>query len=148
MNKDVYLVECLKKRLLPFITKHHENEKIIFWLDLATCHNANIVKAYLDQQKSRFCAKLENPPNVPQARGIEKFWAEFKRIYQQRSESPKNLHGFKLVWTKISKEVAKSSGGAKMNHTNKNLQKIRRKGVRATMCDISNTPRPLGFRIN
>jgi hypothetical protein len=36
INQDVYIKECLQKRLLPFARKH--NESVIFWPDLAPCH--------------------------------------------------------------------------------------------------------------
>lgn len=38
MNSDVYLNECIKKRLLPFIDQHHSRDKVVFWPDLAPIH--------------------------------------------------------------------------------------------------------------
>ena len=139
MNQHVYLNECLKKRLLPFILKHHEISDILFWPDLATCHYANTVKEYLVSKNVDFVQKTENPPNVPQARGIEKFWAECKRLYHLRQETPKNLQGFKLVWSRISKEASKNAGRAIMDHAYKYVQQIGRVGLRKAMCDITNT---------
>jgi hypothetical protein len=138
MNQYVYLEECVKKRLLPFILEHHELDEVLFWPDLATCHYANLVKEYLTEKKVNFVQKQENPPNVPQARGIEKFWAECKRLYHLRSKTPKNLQGFKLVWAKISKEAARNSGRAVMDHAYNYLKQFGYKGIRQAMCDISN----------
>ena len=79
MTAETYLRECLQKRLIPFITKHHEIEDILFWPDLATYHYANIVLDFLRSKNIDFVSKKDNPPNVRQARGIEKFWADCKR---------------------------------------------------------------------
>lgn len=138
MTGEIYLNECLKKRLIPFILKHHEIEDIVFWPDLATCHYANIVKDFLQEKAVDFVQKKDNPPNVPQARGIEKFWAECKRRYSERPSQPKNLHGFKLIWHDISKEAARVSGKAVMDHAYKVLRQIGYKGLRQAMVDISN----------
>ncbi len=69
----------MKKRLIPFINQHHEMEDILFWSDLATCHYANLVTHFLREEKLDFVERKENPPNFPQAKGIEKFWAICKR---------------------------------------------------------------------
>jgi transposase len=81
MTSTVYLEECVKKRLIPFTLKHHEIEKIFFWPDLATPHYAKIVTDHLTDENIDFVQKKENPPNVPQARGIEEFWSLCKQRY-------------------------------------------------------------------
>lgn len=43
MNSKTYLNECLKKRLLPFIQKHHRLDQILFWPDMAPIHYGKIV---------------------------------------------------------------------------------------------------------
>ena len=40
MTAEIYLNECLKKRLLPFIEEHYAKDEILFWPDLATVHYA------------------------------------------------------------------------------------------------------------
>jgi hypothetical protein len=42
VNKEVYIFKCLPV-LHTFIQKHHKNEKIVFWLDLASAHYAGYV---------------------------------------------------------------------------------------------------------
>lgn len=138
MTGQIYLEECLKKRLIPFILKYHEIEDIIFWPDLATCHYAGVVTSFLAAKNIDFVSKKENPPNVPEARGIEKFWAECKRRYHHRSEEPKNLRGFKQVWSRLSLETGKTCGKAIMDHAYKVLRKIGFRGVRQALTDISN----------
>ena len=84
MNSDIYLNECLKKRLIKFIEKYHKNKKILFWPDLASSHYADICTSFLKEKNINFVEKSKNPPNVPQARPIEKFWAIMKRKYARR----------------------------------------------------------------
>jgi len=69
MTGDVYLNECLKKRLIPFIKQHHEIEDVFFWPDLASSHYSKDVIAYLREENVDFVQKQDNPPNVPQALG-------------------------------------------------------------------------------
>jgi transposase len=78
VNKEKYL-EILRKRLIPFINEHHKNDDYLFWPDLATSHYANEVIDFLESENISFVAKERNPPNVPEARPIEDFWAYFKR---------------------------------------------------------------------
>jgi len=76
------------------------------------------VTIYLNEKNVEFVSKGENPPNVPQGRGIESFWAECKRRYSCRSGKPKNLQGFELVWGHISKQTAKDLGKSLMDQQN------------------------------
>jgi len=73
INKQSY-IECLRKRLIPFIDKHYKNEEYLFWPDLASSHYANEVIAFLDSNNIKYVPKVKNPPNVPEARPIEDFW--------------------------------------------------------------------------
>jgi hypothetical protein len=56
VNKEVYISKCVPV-LHKFIQKHHKNEKIVFWPDLASAHYANDTLI----------------------RPIEIFWAKLKR---------------------------------------------------------------------
>ena len=47
INQDMYLEECLVKRLKPFIDKYHSNGKYLFWSDLASAHYATKVLCWL-----------------------------------------------------------------------------------------------------
>lgn len=141
MKSPMYLKECLKKRLVPFILQHHKKDDVLFWPDLARIHYADIVTDFLQEEKIDFVTKKDNPPNVPQARGIEKFWAECKRQYIARKEGAKNLRGMKLIWPRISKAAAEKCGKAVMDHAYKYLSAIGRKGVQGAMCDLSHKKR-------
>ena len=73
MTSKVYLEECIKKRLIPCIDKHHLRQEVFFWPDMDTCHYAHSVTTYLSLKKIDFIQKGKNAPNVPQARGIQDF---------------------------------------------------------------------------
>jgi len=132
INSEIYLQNCLKERLLPFIKKYHENKKILFWPDLATSHYANDCISFLDEQNINYVKKKDNPPNVPQARPIETLWAIMKRRYAQRQKGAKNLKSFKQIWKNISLQVSNECGKSVMATTRKKLRAIGRKGVYST----------------
>jgi len=46
INTDVYVKECLQKRLLPFITQHKGPS--FFWPDLASCHYGKAAKKWYE----------------------------------------------------------------------------------------------------
>lgn len=73
VNKNVYINECLEKRLLPFIRNKHRGVDYIFWPDLARAHTAKDTVEWM-KRNIKFVPIEVNPPNVPQARPIENFW--------------------------------------------------------------------------
>ena len=72
INETIYLNECLKKRVLPFIHEHHPDFNYIFWPDLASAHYSKANVAWVEENLE-FVLKDMNPPNVPKARPIEDF---------------------------------------------------------------------------
>ena len=72
INKEIYLNECIKKRLLPFLSKLEA--PTLFWPDLAFAHNAKDTIALLNNKNVNFVSKDMNQPNVPQYRPIERYW--------------------------------------------------------------------------
>lgn len=79
IDSDIYISQCLPK-LKEFIKKYHARDKIMLWPDLARSHYAKKTMDWLTEQKIPFVPKKDNPPNVPQARPIENFWAVLKRM--------------------------------------------------------------------
>jgi len=132
MNADLYLNECIKKRLIPFIKKWHSNSNVLFWPDLAQAHYAKRVTDFLDEQKINYVSKKDNPPNVPQARPIEQYWAICKRKYAEKNVQSNTLSNFKSIWKKIANEVIQESGKQLMESTKKKLRLIGRNGVLET----------------
>ena len=53
------------------------------WPDLAKAHYSNIVQQCLTEKNLPFVSRVDNPPNVPQARPIEIVWTVLERkIYE------------------------------------------------------------------
>jgi hypothetical protein len=73
INQNIYINECLEKKLLPIIKKHYPDNNYIFLPDLATSHYAKATVKWMSKNVN-FVEKDLNPPNVPQARPIENFW--------------------------------------------------------------------------
>ena len=80
INSEIYLNKCLKQILVPFVRDRYPDNDYVFWPDLASAHYANNVTNYLEAQSIKFVAKSDNPPNVPQARPIENFWASLSLL--------------------------------------------------------------------
>ena len=75
---SVYKNDCIIKRLIPFINKHHSDGNYVFWPDLASSHYARSVTNYLDEKNIRYVTKFDNPACVPELRPIEDFWSILK----------------------------------------------------------------------
>ena len=50
VKQNVYLKECIIKRLMPFIKKYHPEGNFVFWYDLAS-------DKLFDLKKHYFCTK-------------------------------------------------------------------------------------------
>jgi len=94
INAQTYKNECIKKRLVKFINKYHSDNNYIFWPDLASSHYAKVTLADYERLNIKVVPKDQNPPNVPQLRPIENYWAILKqRVYRNgwRAESHEDL---------------------------------------------------------
>jgi hypothetical protein len=84
IRQEAYLNECIRKRLLPFINKHHKNDSILFWSDLASSHYSGQVQEFLKANNINYVRRHQNPPNVPQVRPIETIWSLLEqRMYER-----------------------------------------------------------------
>ena len=106
----IYLEDCLKKLLIPFIDKYYNRHDLIFWPYMATAHYEKIVKEYLIDAGVEFVDRSKNPPNIPQARDIERFWALCKNRYSKICKEPEKIRGFNKICKIISNKVSKDSG--------------------------------------
>jgi hypothetical protein len=79
MNSDVFVKECLQKRLLPLYRQH-------------------------DSPPAWYEANL-NPPNVPELRPIETYWALTKRACKKIGSVAQNIKSFKAKWKRASEKV-------------------------------------------
>jgi hypothetical protein len=96
---------------------------------MSKVHYVKKVTTFLHQNDIEFISKYENAPNVPQARGIEKFWALCKKEYSKRKSASTSITSFQKVWEKISCEVASKSGILIMKSAKSKLRKIGYNGV-------------------
>jgi hypothetical protein len=123
INQETYLEECLVQRLLPFIEKHHDDGNYIFWPDLASSHYAKQVVSWMEENVN-FVSKDLNPPNVPQARPIEKFWGCLaQKVYEDGWEA-KTERSLKLRINQKIKEFDTTFLQSLMGEVKKNLRKI------------------------
>ena len=105
INKEIYTNECLKKRLLPFIASH--SGPVIFWPDLASAHYAKTTLEWLETNNIYTVPKEANPPNVPELRPIERYWALVKKELKNVKKVAQNEKDFKQKWDSSSKKVTK-----------------------------------------
>lgn len=92
INGQIYQNECLKKRLLPFLSKHYNNDNsYVFWPDLASSHYSRTTQSFMRDHRIQFVEKNANPPNMPQIRPIEDFWGYLKHLTFENGFQADNL---------------------------------------------------------
>ena len=128
INGKVYLEECVKKRLIPYIRTHYD-DNYVFWPDKASAHYAKAVVEHLEKEGIHFVSKEDNPANLPEARCIEDFWALLKsRVYANawRAENTRQLKNrIKLCLRQMDVALVQRLAES----TKKRLDQIRRNGV-------------------
>ena len=88
VKQNVYLKECIIKRLMPFIKKNHPEGNFVFWPDLASANYAKSVTNYLISKSITFVQKADNPPAVPELRLVENFWSILKgMVYKNNRQA-------------------------------------------------------------
>jgi len=95
INKDIYLEECIEKRLIPFIREYHQNDEVLFWPDKASAHYAKVVIEKLESARIKVVPYSDNPTNLPQARPIEHMHAIIKEHIFSGNYKPKNAEDLK-----------------------------------------------------
>lgn len=107
LNKQIYIKECLKARLLPLYKKHDVSP--LFWPDLATIHYARETVVWLKENNIKYVEKHCNPPNCPELRPIEIFWAQIKRILRKTMQSAKTEKDLFNKWIKAVQKFGTKS---------------------------------------
>lgn len=103
INTDLYIKECLEKRLLPFIREH--DVSTFFWPDLASCHYSKSSLEWYDKNNVVLVPREANPPNCPELRPIERYWALVKKIMKNTKQVANDAKNFKNKWSTYSKKV-------------------------------------------
>lgn len=106
MNGQVYKKECLQKRILPFIKSHDGPVK--FWPDLASCHYSREVMDWYKENGIDIIEKALNPPNCPDFRPIEKYWAIIKSKLKKTGKTIKKPADLQKWWKKMADQVGSS----------------------------------------
>ena len=88
-----YIKECLTKRLLPFYRQH--NIPPLFWPDLASIHYSGDTMKWYEANEVAYVKRIHNPPNSPELRPIERYWAILKRNLKKRSSAAADIKSFK-----------------------------------------------------
>lgn len=107
INSDIYVKECLQKRLLPFIAKH--NVSTFFWPDLASCHYSKRSLEWFEAKNVKLVPKMANPPNCPELRPIERYWALVKRELKNTKKEASNIKEFKNKWNNATKKIPETT---------------------------------------
>ena len=105
--------------LVPLIAKYHSNGNYLFWSDLAKAHYSNIVQQCLTEKNLPFVSRVDNPPNVPQARPIETVLE--RKIYEKKVGSKNIDHLVKRI-----KQKAKEMLQGMIEHIGKKLRAMYR----------------------
>lgn len=103
MNSQLYIDECLQKRLLPFVTDH--KVPCIFWPDLAPIHYSRSALQWFEDNNIQLVPKTANPASVPEDRPIERYWALCKRELKKEPKAAVNDKEFKYRWKRASSRV-------------------------------------------
>lgn len=129
INQQIYLNDCIKKRLIPFIDKYHSNKNYVFWPDLASSHYANSVISHLREKKVVFVEKADNPPCVPELRPIENFWSILKGLVYEKGWEAKNYNDLKKRIRSCIKKVDLSLVHKMVSSVASKLDSVRRNGL-------------------
>lgn len=107
INSEIYIKECLEKRLLPFMGKH--TKSTFFWPDLASCHYSNATKEWYTRNNVTLVPKEANPPNCPELRPIERYWALVKRELKSTKKEAGDIVSFRNKWNAASRRIPEST---------------------------------------
>lgn len=103
INSEIYIKECIEKRLLPLYGSH--NVPPLFWPDLAMCHYSAATIACYDRNSISYVTKKCNPPNSPELRPVEKFWAHVKQKLLKKFRPAKTAQDFKKKWDLAVRDI-------------------------------------------
>lgn len=129
VNQEIYLKECIIKRLTPFIQKYHSDGNYVFWPDLASSHYAKSVLSHLREKNINFVEKADNPPCVPELRPIENFWSILKGLVYADGWEAQETEQLKKRIKYCLKKVDKSLVQDMVSSVPGKLDGVRRYGI-------------------
>lgn len=102
-----YIKECLQKKILPLYRQHIIPP--VFWPDLATIHYSRDAVSWFEENQVAYVKKCHNPPNTPELRPIEHYWALLKRNIKKRSSAAFDIVSFKAKVNGAIKTIAENT---------------------------------------
>lgn len=128
VNGEIYSTKCLPE-VASFIKKYHKGEDAVFWPDLASAHYSKRSLEEMERLNIDVVPKSANPPNVPQLRPIENFWANLKRKIYSNNFVAKTEEEFINKTKKELKNMPTRIFSSAMANVPVNCRKAARKGV-------------------
>ena len=89
--------------------------QFMFLPDLVTSLYGKKAKEFYDENKINIVPKEGNPPNCPELRPIEKYWAHMKSYLKGTKSRTFNLKDFRRKWRYQSKLLSKGFVQSLMN---------------------------------
>ena len=132
MDTNLYK-NIIATHLLTFIEDYHSDGNYIFWPDLASCHYS---KATIEKYKAlgiNYVSKEQNPPNCPQLRPIEKFWAHLKHKVYLNGFEAKNVDQLNLRILHCLKQFDPGYFKNLFKNLNEKLLKAHRHGLNSVL---------------
>lgn len=129
VNQFVYQ-EVLENTLVPLLSQYYKKDnRCIFWPDLASSHYSKSVLEFLKKKKIKYVSKDLNPANTPEARPIENFWGDLKRLVYSNNWQANNLNELerriKFCYKKMNNEIFLKQ----IRNVSKKLNKIAKFGI-------------------
>jgi hypothetical protein len=128
INQEVYLEQCIKRRLMPFIAKYHSNDNYVFWPDKASAYYDKRVVAFYDANKLNYVLKMRNLTNVPQCRLIEDFWGTLSSLVYAKGWKAENVQQLKKRIKFCLKKIDFESVKASVSGVVRKLRKVGKEG--------------------
>lgn len=126
INGAFYREFIIKQVLKPFIDVHYPDANYWFWADLAPGHKAAETCSLLDELQIDYVEEDLNPPNAPQLRPIERFWAHLKRKVYKNGWEAQNLQQLKVKIEKVVRKIPISYYQNLMKNVNSKIFKAAR----------------------
>ena len=102
---------------------------MLFWPDLATCHYGKSAKEFYNENGVNIVPKNHNPPNCPELRPVETYWAHIKKkLKNMRCEAP-DINIFKRKWNIAANSITEEDVRNLMKHVNTKVRKFYRNAV-------------------
>ena len=129
VNGEYYREWMLRRVVRPFIDIHYPDRNYWFWFDLAPGHTAQATVDVLRELDIDFVEENLNPPNCPQLRPIERFWAHLKRKVYESGWEARDLKQLKERIEKVVRDIEPSYFTRLMKNVNHKIRKAAKCGV-------------------